>query len=84
MALCTVVVSTQSGQFLAPASGVDPSACPGPVVLSASEYTNWQALLTAFGFDASLFGLAFGGGLVVFVTGLGIGLAVSQVRKLRI
>lgn len=79
MALCT---SVAAGAIVLN-SGVDPTACPGPVVLSASEYSSFIAASTAFGFDPQIMGIGFGGGVSLFVIGLGVGWAISLTRKLK-
>jgi hypothetical protein len=78
MALCAAI---QSG-YVALQSGTDPAACPGPVLLSSTEYATFQTL--SAGFDPYAFGYAFAGGLLMFGIGFGIGMVISQIRKLRI
>lgn len=80
MAICTAV----SGSTLVIQNGVDASVCSGPVLLSAAEYTDFLAQLTAFGFDQDLFNKAFLYSLLIFVSGLGVGLVISQLRKARV
>lgn len=82
MAICTAYAASGGLNYIVESTG-DASICPGPVLLSSAEYTNWLAQMTAFGWDAAAFNLAFLGALTLFAIGLGIGLVMSQVRKLR-
>lgn len=65
-------------------SSGSPDSCPGLVVLSAQEYKDMKFSVAAFGFDETLFSMAFGAALLLFATGLGIGLIISTLRKARI
>lgn len=82
MAICAAYYTSGGRTYILEGSG-DPSTCAGPVLLSSAEYTNWLAQMAAFGWDAAAFNLAFLGALTLFAIGLGIGLVMSQVRKLR-
>lgn len=64
-------------------SATAPGSCTGVVVISAGEYNSYEALSLAMGWDTPAFELAFGGGLLMFAIGLGIGLIVSAVRRAR-
>lgn len=65
-------------------SSESPDSCPGLVVLSAQEYKDMKFSVAAFGFDETLFSMAFAGALVLFAVGLGVGLVISTLRKARI
>lgn len=74
----------QATTVLVPDSGYQPSSCPGSVVLSATEYTDFLSNITNFGWDANAFNTAVQGGFMFFAFGLGVGLLISIVRKFRI
>lgn len=84
MALCTQIVNSGGVDYVALNAAIDPTECAGAVLLSKAEYIDWLAQLTVFGFDQYLFEQAFGAGLLLFVTGLGIGYLISVIRKLRV
>ena len=54
--------------------------CTG--TLSVVDGANADLWITG-GWDADAFGAGFGGVVLLFVTGLGVGLVISMVRKLR-
>lgn len=85
MAIC-VTTFLQGGRYHIIQANPQPSdikTCAGNVLLSPSEYTDWLAQMTAFGFDQDLFQSSFIAALGVFVVGLGIGLIISHIRKVR-
>lgn len=62
---------------------------PGNLTCTNQEYV--QAYLlppeyeqTQGGFNSEMFGAGFGAVLLLFATGFGVGLVISQLRKLRI
>lgn len=64
------------------ACSVPLSPCPEESqVLVASWLSD---LILNGGFDPDSFGVAFGGALVLWATGLAIGLIVAQIRKIRL
>lgn len=82
MAICTAIHNASGVDYVVRSAG-DPSTCPGSVLLSSAEYTNWLAQMSAFGWDVAAFELAAGGALLMFSTGFGIGLIVQLIRRLR-
>lgn len=95
MALCTTTrtiygctnasgtTCTKTAMRIFEPSAVQPNACPGSVVLSASEYVAVLDAQTNFGWNADAFDVGVQGVLMMFVTGVGIGLIVNLVRKMR-
>jgi hypothetical protein len=83
MALCTQLVTSGGSELVALQSGVDPTNCAGPVLLSSSEYANFLAASMAFDFDASMFSQAFLASLFIVSIGLGAGQIISLIRRVR-
>lgn len=93
MALCTNAVTVYG--FLSNASSTrqattvlqtntdNPATCSGHVLLSPAEHAEWLASQANFGWDQPSFELAFGGALLLFVVGVGLGLIINTVRKVR-
>lgn len=80
MAICTTTYLAGGRNYVITAAG-DPTTCAGNILLSKAEYVDWLAQMSAFGFDQALFEKAFGAGLLLFCTGLGVGLIISTLRK---
>lgn len=60
-----------------------PSSCLGGVLLSSTEYTEYLTSLQNFGWDLAAFEVGVGGALLAWATGIGVGLIISQIRKMR-
>jgi len=80
MAICSLIDSSGFVKL----SGGDPTSCVGPVLLSSLEYQGYLGSLSNFGWDEASFDLAFGGALLLFVIGYGVGLIVNIVRRTRL
>lgn len=95
MALCTTTrtiygctnasgaTCTKTAMTIFEPSAVPASSCSGSVVLSAVEYTAVLDAQSNFGWNADAFDVGVQGVLMMFVTGIGIGLIVQQIRRMR-
>lgn len=84
-AFATSGATTKTGYtVLLPDTGFQPDNCPGSVVLSKTEYSDFLSNLANFGWDTAAFDVAVQGAFMFFAIGLGIGLLISVIRKLRI
>ncbi len=61
----------------------DPANCLYTVGLSSTEYKEFIASQSNFGWSTDGFELALGAALLMFATGFGIGLVVQLIRRLR-
>jgi len=60
-----------------------PSSCAGSVLLSSTEYTEYLTSLQNFGWNLEAFELGVAGALLAWATGVGVGLIIGQIRKMR-
>lgn len=60
-----------------------PDSCAGQLVISTDEFKEMKLSIAAFGWDENLFFIAFGSSITLFAIGLGIGLIISTLRKLK-
>jgi hypothetical protein len=79
MALCISFTSWGSVQF----PQASPESCPGFVVLDATEYKALKSFPDLWAFDVTLMGTVFAGALACWAAGLGVGLVITLIRKLR-
>lgn len=64
-------------------AAVQPENCPGVVALSKTEYADFLANITNFGWDSAAFEVAVEGTLLSFAAGVGVGLLISVVKRFR-
>lgn len=58
--------------------------CPGWLLLDRQEYADWLLALSGWSWSSDAVAYGFGGSLVAWSTGLGVGFVISVVRKLRV
>jgi len=78
MAACVVLVG---GALTATAEPL--ATCSGYVLLDRVDYSNWITGLTNWSYDADLALIGFQGAVLCWVAGVGVGLCIAMVRKLR-
>lgn len=61
----------------------DPANCYYTVGLSATEYKEFIASQQNFGWSTEAFELAVGGSLLIFAVGMGVGMIVQLIRRMR-
>lgn len=80
----TGTTCTKTAQIQAHVTDVyQANACPGSVLLSATEYTEYLTSLQNFGWNLEAFELGVAGALLAWATGVGVGLIIGQIRKMR-
>lgn len=94
MALCTATpnhfqcsavsggtCTTWGNQTIVVVQAGEPTTCAGPVLLSSTEYKDFLSASSAFGWDEAAFEVAFGGVLLLFAIGVGVGLIINIIRR---